>query len=148
MVHNLNYNAGLGESDHVCLNFTLYCYKEHRKMENKRKNVFKADYTTIKDRLQKVDWSSKLNSDFNTAYNSFIKELEASIEGCVPDFSSKLKRRSIYATSEAIRKKNRKDKLWQRYTKTRSNYDRQRYRTVKNELRSMTRNLDKISKKV
>ena len=140
-IHNLNYNAGLGESDHLCLNFTLYCYKEHNQMENKRKNFFKADYITIKNRLQNVDWSSKLNVNFNIAYNNFIKELEVSMEGCVPDFSSQLKRKNIYATPEAIRKKNRKNKLWRRYTRTKSIYDRQRYRTVKNELRSMTRKL-------
>ena len=39
-------------------------------------------------------------------------------------------------TPEAIRKKNLKNKLWRRYTRTRSNYDHTRYKRIKNELKS------------
>ena len=41
----------------------------------------------------------------------------------------------------SIRKKNLKNKLWRRYIRTGSNYDRTRFNTAKNELRSLTRNL-------
>ena len=73
------------------------------------------------------------------------------MEGCVPD-KSKRKEKIIYLTPEAIRKKNLKNKLWRsmacyivghgrRYTRTRGNYDRTRFNSVKNELRSLTRKL-------
>ena len=47
----------------------------------------------------------------------------------------------MYLTPEAIRKKDLKNKLWQKYTRSRGNYDLGRYRKVKNELRSLTRKL-------
>ena len=50
-------------------------------------------------------------------------------------------RRKTYPTPEAIRKKNLKNKLWRRYTRTRGNYDCIQFNSVKNELRSLTRKL-------
>ena len=64
------------------------------------------------------------------------------MEGCIPEYNSKKKTRNIYLTPEAIRKKDLKNKLWQKYTRSRGNYDRRRYNKVKNELRSLTRKLN------
>ena len=44
-------------------------------------------------------------------------------------------------TPEAIRKKELKNKLWRRYKRSRCDYDHSRYTKIKNELRSLTRNL-------
>ena len=44
-------------------------------------------------------------------------------------------------TPEAIRKKGLKNKLWRRYKRSRCDYDHSRYTKIKNELRSLTRNL-------
>ena len=71
----------------------------------------------------------------------FVEILDSSMEGCKPEYKSGLSQKTIYLTSEAIRKKNLKSKLWRRYTKNKSSYDKRRYNTVKNELRSLTRKL-------
>ena len=42
---------------------------------------------------------------------------------------------------DALCKKNRKHKLWKRYCRTRTIYDRCRYNIVKNELHALTRKL-------
>ena len=63
------------------------------------------------------------------------------MEGCIPEYNSKKKTRNIYLTPEALREKDLKNKLWQKYTRSRGNYDRRRYNKVKNELRSLTRKL-------
>ena len=47
----------------------------------------------------------------------------------------------MYITSEATRKQDVKNKLWRRFKRTKCEYDRIRYITVKIELRSLTRNL-------
>ena len=57
------------------------------------------------------------------------------MEGCIPEYNSRKKTRNIYLTPEAIRKKDLKNKLWQKYTRSRGNYDRRRYNNVKNELK-------------
>ena len=63
------------------------------------------------------------------------------MDGCIPEYHRQRKTKNLYLTPEAICKKNLKNKLWRRYIRTRSNYDRTRFNTAKNELRSLTRNL-------
>ena len=139
MVYNLTHNAGLGESDHTCIDFTLDCYQENKQLLD-IPNFFKADYKTIRKRLAKVNWISELEGDFITAYCNFSYILEKSMEGCIPKFNIGQKN-NLYLNHDAIRKKNLKNKLWRRFTRTQTNYDRKRYTQVKNELRSLTRML-------
>ena len=65
MINDLIHNAGLGDSDHECLNFNLNCYGE---VSNKKsmQNYFKADFTTIRARLSQVNWT--LHGDVITEY--------------------------------------------------------------------------------
>ena len=139
MVFNLTHNSGLGDSDHECINFTLNCYEDVNDMV-KKLNFFKADYVTIRDRLSQINWIPELEGDFSTAYVNFSNVLEEAMEGCTPEYNVS-KKKSIYMTAEAIRKKNLKNKLWRRYKSTRCDYDRMRYIRVKNDLRSLTRRL-------
>ena len=63
------------------------------------------------------------------------------MKGCVPDFTSGKQRNNIYLTPEAVRKQDLKNKLWKRYKRTRSQYDRRRFISIKNDLRALTRML-------
>ena len=75
MVYNPTHKSVLGESDHTCITFTLKCYekiKDHKELPN----YFKADYETIRERLNKVNWISKLDGDFERSYNNFIKVID------------------------------------------------------------------------
>ena len=133
MIHQLRQNPGLGDSDHTCINFVLNCYAEVSNPIT-RPNYFKANYKKIRERLSKIIWSSKLHGNFTTAYLMFVEILDSSMEGCIPEYKSGSSKKNIYFTSEAIRKKNLKNKLWRRYTRNKSSYDKRRYNTVKNEL--------------
>ena len=67
-------------------------------------------------------------------FSKFLK-----MQRCVPEYKSE--RKKMYLTTEAMRKKYLKNKLWRHYKRTKCDYDRTRYITVKNELRSLKGNL-------
>ena len=67
-------NPGLGDSDHICINFVLNCYANDDRI--KLPNYFKAHYKTIRERLSAVNWTSELDADFITGYINFIRILE------------------------------------------------------------------------
>ena len=79
-------NRGLGDSDHTCINFVLNCYA---KVDDRIKlpNYLKANYKTIREMLSAVNWTSELDADFITGYINFIRILELSTDGCIPDKS-------------------------------------------------------------
>ena len=83
MVENLEHSPGLGESDHECLFFTLNCYRDTPKTRS-TPNYHKADYATIRNRLDPIDWISKLRGSFSEAYPIFVKELSTAMKGCIP----------------------------------------------------------------
>ena len=70
MIKYISHNAGLGDSDHECINFTSTCYEEGT-YTIKTTNYFNADYVTIRERLDRVNWVSQLRGNFLTACVSF-----------------------------------------------------------------------------
>ena len=140
MVHDLVHNPGLGDSDHETLAFNLNCYKEVS-LKSNGPNYFKADYDTMKSRLQKLDWISSLRGGFLEAYQIFLAELETAMKDCIPLKINKRKKKNIYMSCDALKLKDRKSKLWRIYKASKTHYDRMRYIKVKNELRSLTRRL-------
>ena len=131
MIQNLTHNAGLGESDHECIIFTLNCYEEGT--DRQQHNYFRADYVTLRE----------VRGHFLNAYLSFLKLLETAMDSCIPRYKNVKSKKNIYMTPEAIRKKDLKNRLWRRYKGSGCDYDRSRYTKVKNELRSLTRKLRK-----
>ena len=111
MIQTLQHSPGLGDSDHECIDFTLNCYKNTKEIPPKL-NFFKADYIKIRERLKGIDWSVELRGDFLTAYTKFSSRLESSKKGCVPCYGKAREKKSIYLTSDAIRLKDNKNKLW------------------------------------
>ena len=72
MVKDLSYHPPLGQSDHICLRFKVQHYQKNGAFRPKR-NVFKSEYSRIKDELMENDWLTVLNSDFKTDYDNFTK---------------------------------------------------------------------------
>ena len=140
MVHNILHFPGLGDSDHECLRFDLSCYKDDSK-EASQPDYNKARYEIIRERLRDIDWPSKLRGSFLEAYSCFESELSGATVGCIPEKVKRKAKKNIYLTTEAIRMKDRKNKLWRRYKRTRSHYDHARFKQAKNQLRSLTRRL-------
>ena len=138
MIESLEHNPGLGESDHECLNFTLNCYKD-TPVTRSIPNYYKADYITIRNRLEPIEWIPKLRGGFTEAYQIFVKELEKAMEGCIPVRINRRKKKSIYMSLDSLKLQDLKTKLWKRYKKSGTHYDRNRYLRVKNDLRSTTR---------
>ena len=141
MIRELQHNPGLGESDHECIDFQIdIC--QTAETPPVKENYFKADYETIRGRLKRINWDEELSGDFLTAYERFENILRESKEGCTPKSGSKKKdTRNMYFTNEAVRKKDLKNKLWRKYKKSRSDYDYNRYKRAKNDLRCLTREL-------
>ena len=138
MVHNLAYHPPLGESDHVCLTFSLYHHQQELMFEPKH-NVFKTNYEDVKKLLSEQDWSTMLNGDFQSDYNKFMDILLNALDQNSPLTTPPKKKKNLYMTSEAIRLKNTKARLWKKYVSTRSNFDREKYIKCKNKLRQTTR---------
>ena len=142
MVQNLSYLPALGDSDHCCLRFDLNCYAQHYKVKRvETPNYYSADYASIRSRLSRIDWEEVLTGKISENYQAFIEHLNSTTKGCVPNRISPKKKKNLYMTTDALRLKNKKNRLWKRYVQTKSLYDHLAFTQCKNKLRKLTRNL-------
>ena len=104
-------------------------------------NYYKANYRAIRNKLRMVNWDETLNGSFMDDYTKFLDKIELATSGNIPEQTSQKKKNNLYMTSAALRLKNRKQRLWKRYTKTKDLYDHSTFTKAKNELRTLTRQL-------
>ena len=128
-------------SDHCCLKFDLNCYAHYSNTTEKSMNYSKANYRAIRNKLRMVNWDETLNGSFMDDYTKFLDKIELATSGNIPEQTSQKKKNNLYMTSAALRLKNRKQRLWKRYTKTKDLYDHSTFTKAKNELRTLTRQL-------
>ena len=140
IVYDLLHKPGLADSDHEILGFTANCYQENCSNPS-MPNYYKSDYVTMSNRLQKIQWMVKLRGGFVESYRTFLTEMDKVMDGCISAKLSRRKKKSIYMSHDALRLKDRKEKLWRKYKSSKTYYDRERYLKAKNALRSLTRKL-------
>ena len=142
MVHDLQYLPALGESDHICLSFTALNSQESPKVSPLEYDIRKTNYEAVKEEILNYNWVEKFSSNFYVNYSYFLEKLlEIVYKHSSKKISQKSKKKSVYMTNEALRMKNRKQKLWKKYHTSSNEYDRKKYISAKNGLRKLTRTL-------
>jgi len=110
---------------------------------NIKYNVRAANIELMKQVLSDVDWKSILDTvDTNDAWLLFRAIFQDIIDRHVPTYKQREKK-CLYSNSEVFSLKKQKNKQWKRYLSTQSPADLSTFKSVNNQLRSLTRNLKK-----
>ncbi|KAI8493269.1 hypothetical protein Bbelb_292730 [Branchiostoma belcheri] len=142
MVENIEYLPGIGQSDHIRLQFKVKVYAERNGNTKPRPNLYRGDYASMAADLSGIDWDTRLkNKSFDEAYSDFIDVLQASIDSHVPLSNEKTSKKNLYTTQEVKRLSKKKRANWDRYTITGDEMDYARYTATRNDLRKLTRRL-------
>ena len=104
-------------------------------------DIRKTNYDAVKEILGDYDWTGVFNSDFQTNYTCFLDKLFEIVHTHSPLKGPPKRKKNMYMTNEALRLKNRKNKMWKRYQATGGIYDRTSFVSAKNKLRNLTRKL-------
>ena len=76
MIENLTTHPSLGKSDHLILSFNYICYTlpDFKCEQKSRLNFFKGDYVSIREELDKINWTNNLNGmDMLQSWRSFAE---------------------------------------------------------------------------
>ena len=88
-----------------------------------------------------VNWDETFNGSFMDDYTKFLDKIELASSGNIPEQTSHEKKNNLYMTVAALRLKNRKQRLWKRYTKTKDLYGHSTFTKAKKGVRTLTRQL-------
>ena len=144
MISTLEYQPGIGLSDHVVLTFKLNCYTTQATRCDARLNFHKADFPKLSSMISDTDWRCLSELDAEAGLQLLKKVLRKSVEECIPTARSSRSRKNLYMTSQALRLKKRKLQLWLRYVHSHDPLDLSRYKSCRNKLRSLTRKLRQL----
>ena len=109
MISDIKHFAGLGLSDHICLQFALTCYGKFIHDNKRRYNLHQADFDKMRTLLEAIDWDHILSSlDIYQAWDVFASHYESILKECIPYQVPRMKKKSIYMTREAFRMKKKK----------------------------------------
>ena len=141
MISNLQYESGLGKSDHIILTFQLNCYTFRHKFDTTQPNCFKGNPEKYVSLLSKVDWAAAESLSVNDQYCHMTTCLKNIAEVCFPRSNRKKDRKNIYINGQALKLKKKKEFLWRVYTRSHDIADYSRYTKCRNQLRALTRRL-------
>ena len=82
------------ESDHLCFTFRLQHF-QHKKYATTVHNIFKTDYTEVREELAKHDWHEVLSSNFEADYDTFFNYHRNFLEKHSPLTKSPKERKNI-----------------------------------------------------
>ena len=116
MVQDLEYLPALGESDHLCLRFNVLHSQEKPPVSTSIEyDIRKTNYEAVKEEILNYNWAEKFNSKFQENYNHFLEKLLEIVYKHSPKKKPPKTKRNLYMTNEALRMKNKKQKLWKKY---------------------------------
>ena len=99
LIYNLEYQSGLGDSDHISLSFYLVCKNEMERKSELKPNFFRADYradcTAIKRICAEVEWK-RFWLEILRKVRVFLERLTLSLEGNVPKCTKQRRRQCIH----------------------------------------------------
>lgn len=143
LVSSLQYLPGLGQSDHLLLKFRLNCYTIRSENRSTKPDFNRADFERLNMMMNRIDWSSLDGLSMEESYHFFMNHLNSSMDVCIPQARIRNNRKNIYMTSAALNLKQRKNALARTYYSTRDVIDHARLKTAQNELRALTRKLQR-----
>ena len=141
IIHGLRYLPPLGNSDHICLDFTAIFETDEPPPRSARRNIFKGNYVAMKGYLNSVNWDEITSGNFVDAYDRFAAKLKFCIDKYCPLKNPPKMRKNLYMNREALQLKNIKIRAWKSFKSNPCSYTRKAFCKSKNKLRAFTRNL-------
>ena len=85
MVDDLEMLAGVGASDHAVICFNYTCYIPLVEGDSPRPNVFKGDYSAMRESLQNHQWDLENGDNVDDMWSKFSSKLDSLVREYVPE---------------------------------------------------------------
>ena len=136
--------SGICKSDHYTISFNIKL-KIKRKKATKIKvfNFKRANWEHLNEDLDNVDWSSVIDSeDSNTSWINFKNTLTRFMNAHIPKITIKSKDKPPWFDAECYAKCREKERLHQKFKRTKSMHDELKFNVCRREYKSLMRKKD------
>ena len=84
IIDNIKIGDKLGASDHVSIVSDVLCKLKRNDTVQQRPDFYKADYRSIRDFLQNVEWNNMSDLDTEISWNFFMNKVKYCIDNYMP----------------------------------------------------------------
>eukprot|EP00794_Sanderia_malayensis_P011225 gene11225-12404_t len=126
MIENLQYNAPIGKSDHVTLDFTFNCYSGIKTKKLRKYKLDQGNYDQLKENIAKYDWKKDmLKLNCQCSWDLFSGRMRAEMDAAIPKTSPRVskQKRPLWINSAALVKVKKKSSAYKRYMETKEGKD-------------------------
>ena len=148
VVGDIRVDAPLGKSDHALISARVVCQLETKPITKTRFIYDKANYEEMR-RVLDIDWEDTLNAcgnDINKMWKTFkskMEEAEKLIPKKVITINDNKRKYAKPLDRKTLAKIKRKNRLWERYTRSNDGKAYLEYCKVENQVRGLTRKAEK-----
>ena len=133
IIDNIKIGDKLGASDHVSIVFDVLCKFERNEPQQQRPDFYKADYRSICEYLQNVEWNEMSDLDTENFWNFFMNKVKYCIDNYVPVKSNNKKiDKPKWMDQYCVKKVKKKYHAWKRFTHSHSYRDYTEYCKLRN----------------
>ena len=107
MVDGLQYNAPLGKSDHVMLNFIFKCYIKSQKPKPRKYKYDQGNYVQMRDKMGEYDWEADLKDlSCEESWNLFSTRVRKEMNTSIPKTGTRVSKpgRPLWMNATALGK--------------------------------------------
>ena len=110
MIENLQYNAPIGKSDHLTLNFTFKCYSDTKVKKPRKYKLDKGNYDLLREKIAQYDWKNDMEKlSCQDSWDLFSDRMRAEMDV----FADVSREGSIRELQEDIQRLEEWAKKWQ-----------------------------------
>ena len=132
MIENLQYNPGLGKSDHLILQFDYICsVKENKEIHNKY-NFNKANYILIREKISEIQWKQGEEVGVQRSWEDFKENLTNIKETHLPISKMIPKKPYPYINLETKQAIHKKKSTWKKYSNCKNIVTYNKYKNARN----------------
>jgi hypothetical protein len=144
MVKEVNVMGGLGNSDHLIIQWDTKLHQTTYTRKTVNRDYRKADFDEMRRRLQEVEWDTLLNGNVEERWGNFKKCLDAENE-FVPLRSTAMRKykKAVWMTHKAVQSVRRKHNLFRRYRDCNNGHYKDAVRQAWCDTRKARRNFEK-----
>ena len=142
VIREINYDAPLGNSDHVVLSwYTTLQHTDQIQQDEKKFCFWKANYNAVIEDLNDVDWDKEFDcKNADEMWLVFREKLLDLMKKHVPlKTINKRKKKSVWMSAHTVKKIKSRNKAWSKYRKCPSSYNYKMYKDIRNEVNARIR---------
>ncbi len=135
MVDNIELNAPIGKSHHVCMNFEFNCYIDPVQSHQPKYIYHKGDYTNMRDQADNMCWAIPQDADIESAWRTVTNNVKELMDKFIPKTrpTQNGKKRPPYMTAKARSKVKEKKKTFRAWKRSADGKDYLTYAKARNQ---------------